>query len=124
PLTPANERRRHQPEGLGGHARSIWPIFARSRRLESPALVEFAIGTVAGARLAAEIEILLPGVAIGPPALMTLEGPKRPAILLQDHQIVASCGQRHALIFDHELSYSIISKLAMASGMMPQPGAS
>src|ERR1700680_110520 len=101
---------------LGGHTRSVGPVIARSRRLEGPALVEFTVGAAPHPGLPAEVEVLLPGVTIGPPALVALERSKRLAILRRDDEVATSYGQRwYILIFDHEISYSIIGAVARES---------
>jgi hypothetical protein len=87
-------------------------VIARPHRLEGPALVKFTVGVVPHPGLAAEVEILVSGIAIGPPALVSLERSKRSALLRRDYKVIGFCGKRRAVIFDHDLSYSIIFILA------------
>src|SRR5204863_5174469 len=101
-LTCANEHYRNQIATLGGHTRSVWTNVARPRGLEGSALVKFTVRVVPGPRFPAEVEILMPGVAVGPPALVSLERAKRTALVRRDDEVATLCGQRHALIFDHD----------------------
>jgi hypothetical protein len=79
---------RHYPLTCLG---SYWgqPIFARTRWLEGSAHVKFTVGVTRDLWLPAEVEVLLPGIAVGPPALVPLERSKRPALFRRNHEIAA-----------------------------------
>ena len=67
-------------------------MVSRARWLVGAALVKFTVGMVTLARdlwLSAVVKILLPRVAVGPPALVPLERPKRATLLRRDHEIAA-----------------------------------
>jgi hypothetical protein len=81
--------------------------------------VELAVGAAPDPGLAAEVEVLLPGVAVGPPAFVALERSKRLAVLRWDDEVGGSYGEyRDVIIFDHEISYSIIQALARIPEMI------
>ena len=70
-------------------------MVSRARWLVGAALVKFTVGATLTRDLwlPAVVEILLPRVAVGPPALVPLERPKRPTLLRRDHEIAAPWGK-------------------------------
>jgi hypothetical protein len=86
---------------LAGRTRVVWPVRTRTRRLERPLHVKRTVGITRRSRLATEVEILLHGISVGPPALVALECSKRLALMRRDHEIAAARWLQCVLIFVH-----------------------
>lgn len=77
---------------------------SRPRRLESAALMEFAVRPPVRLRLAAEVEVRLSGVAEGPPAVACLKARHRLSFGERDNQVIGPERYRQALSFFHGIA--------------------